>query len=148
MKDNLGILTRARNRVDRGWTQGQLDNGQYGRWARVCAIGAIHYEASPHTEEYRRATRSLSHQLPLHYRLLFFMFPSDFKIPIYNDVGWRQKADILRVYDKAIRKAQRKRDRHNEKYADPVGQVIEPTIASADFPVHLMVWPVPVVSVP
>lgn len=133
MMDTFEVLTEARSSVERGWIQHTLDfNGH------VCAIGAIAQVARRNTTEYKRAGRALARKLPLAYRPLMFL-SVDFLIPIYNDRSWRTQDDVLRVYDKAIRKAKRKHDRRVRKEKPVAAELfVAPT-----FPVHLIVFPEP-----
>ena len=104
-------LTQARNRVDRGWTQHTYVSPGGGF---VCAIGAIQREV--HTiNERHEARNALRRELPLIYRV------TD-GIESYNDAPWRKKKDVLKIYDRAIRRAQRK---ENKKKTKPEPVVIK-----------------------
>ena len=100
---DLRILRLARQAIARrgGWHRGGL--GEPG--VSMCAIGWLHHigwEVGDRDYE-GLARRLLWPALPLRWR-----FTDHWALAQFNDAPWRRKQRVVRLYDKAIRLAERR----------------------------------------
>lgn len=112
MTETLEVLRGARGRVERGWTQGHREH-----FGRVCALGGIDVMVPRGTKSHWRAKVALWRKLPLPYKLI--------GVAGYNDSWNRQKKDVLCLFDKAIGKQQKKRDRQVRRAERNAPMIVE-----------------------
>ncbi len=95
------LLTYARSRVKRAWTQGTSINSS----GAVCASGAI-FSTAPRASTPSHKTRNIA--ISYLERALDIVSPGATHISVWNDSVVRTKGEILALYDTAIKNAKRR----------------------------------------
>jgi hypothetical protein len=89
----LNVLVMAREIVERGWTQGRQYRVDVSG-DRYCAVGALRVASGYDFYTYRKAVEAVE--------CARSFLPRSFPLMDWNDLPWRRKRGVLKVFDRAI----------------------------------------------